>query len=75
MERTIETISVFATSAFGGYALHGIEYGADDYAIISYNYDGKRDPLRSYRIKTTATGRLYVTIGGIRVHLDNFIKV
>ncbi len=68
-------LGVYALSAFSAMVIHGIDYGIEDKAIISYNFDGKEGKKTKNIIHYTAKGRPYVVKYGRRYHLDNFMRV
>ena len=66
-------MAALATSAFGGYVIHGIEYGIDDYVYITYCVDNKI--LAHHRLKIRYSNRPYVLLHGRRLHFDDFLRL
>lgn len=65
-------MAALATSAFGGYVVHGIEYGADEYAYITYQINNKILSYHKLLIRYNAHSAAYVVINGNRFHLNDF---
>lgn len=69
---THEMIGYHAMSAFFGYTVHGIE---DDYAYVATWYDGKPISYHRVLIRYDKLDCPYVVISGVRVYLNEFIRL
>lgn len=67
-------MAALATSAFGGYVFHGVEYDIDDYAYITYQTD-KILAWHKLKIRYNAHGAAYVVINGNRFYLNDFFPL
>ena len=65
-------MAILATSAFGGYVVHGVEYGIDDRVYITYQIDNKILSYHKLLIRYNAHGAAYVILGGNRFYLNDF---
>ena len=68
-------LGIYPLSAFDCMLFHGVEYGPDDKAIISYIHNGVEDKKTKNTIYYTAKARPYIVKFGRRYHLDNFQRV
>ena len=67
-------VAALATSAFSAYVFHGIEFGVNDYAYITY----QTDKILSYHkllIRYNAHYAAYVVLGGNRFYLNDFLRL
>ena len=67
--------AALATSAFGGYVVHGVEYGTDDRVYITYQIDNKILSYHKLLIRYNAHGAAYVIINGNRFYLNDFLRL
>ena len=67
-------MAVLATSAFGGYVVHGIEYGIDDRAYITYQIDDKILSYRTLLIRYNEHCAASVVINGSRFYINEFLR-
>lgn len=65
-------VAALATSAFGGYVVHGVEYDTDDHVYITYQIGNKILSYHKLLIRYNAHGAAYVIIGGNRFYLNDF---
>lgn len=67
--------SIAYYSGFGGFEIKGIEYGIND---VLYAVSGAWTALKSYhrlKIRYSSSGSPYVVLRGIRIHLDECIRM
>ena len=67
-------MAALATSAFGGYVVHGVEFGIDDRVYITYQIDNKILSYHKLLIRYNAHYAAYVVIGGNRFYLNDFLR-
>ena len=67
-------MAALATSAFGAYVMHGIEFGVKDHAYITYQANGKILSCHRLLIRYNAHYAAYVVIGGNRFYLNDFLR-
>ena len=67
-------MAVLATSAFGGYVMHGVEFGINDRAYITYQIDNKILSYHKLLIRYNAHSAAYVIINGNRFYLNEFFR-
>ena len=68
-------MAALATSAFGGYVVHGIEFGIDDRVYITYQIDNKILSYHKLLIRYNAHGAAYIVITGNRFYLNDFLRL
>ena len=68
-------MAALATSAFGGYVVHGVEFGIDDYIYITYQIDNKILAYHKLLIRYNAHYAAYVIINGNRFYLNDFLRL
>ena len=68
-------MAALATSAFGGYVVHGVEYGINDYAYITYETDNGVKEYHKLIIRYTKGGEVYVLLNGRRLKLSDFCRI
>ena len=68
-------MAALATSAFGGYVVHGVEYGINDYAYITYETDNGVQAYHKLMIRHTTGGGAYVLLNGTRLKLAEFCRI
>ena len=68
-------MAALATSAFGGYVMHGIEFGVKDHVYITYQANGKILSCHRLLIRYNAHYAAYVVIGGNRLYLNDFLRL
>ena len=68
-------MAALATSAFGGYVMHGVEYGIDDRVYITYQIDDKILSYHKLIVRYTADGSAYVILHGGRLYLNEFLRL
>ena len=68
-------MAALATSAFSGYVVHGIEYGIDDYAYITYETDNGVQSYHKLMIRRTMNGDPYILLHGRRLKLSEFCRI
>ena len=71
-----QVIAAKAFSAFDGIAIHGIEYGIEDYIIFSHECNGQRDgkPHRR-KIYYSASDEPFFMYNRRREYLKDYIRV
>ena len=68
-------MAALATSAFGGYVVHGVEFGIDDRVYITYQIDNKILSYHKLLIRYNAHYAAYVVINGNRFYLNEFLRL
>ena len=68
-------MAALATSAFSGYVVHGIEYGINDYAYITYETDNGIQAYHKLIIRNTMSGGAYVLLNGTWLKLAEFCRI
>ena len=68
-------VAALATSAFGGYVIHGVEFGIDDRVYITYQIDNKILSYHKLLIRYNAHYAAYVVINGNRFYLNEFLRL
>ena len=68
-------MAILATSAFGGYVMHGVDFGVNDHAYISCQSNGKILSCHRLLIRYNAHYAAYVVIGGNRFYLNDFLRL
>jgi hypothetical protein len=70
---TRETIAYY--SGLAGVEIHGIEYGIEDYVFC---VSGAFCSCKSYhrvKISYTASGKAFIRINGVRIPLDECVRI
>ena len=68
-------MAALATSAFSGYVVHGVEYGINDYAYITYETDNGVQAYHKLVIRHARSGNPYVLLNGRRLKLSEFCRI
>ena len=68
-------MAILATSAFSAYVMHGIEFGVNDHAYITYQIDNKILSYHKLLIRYNAHYAAYVVINGRRLKLNEFCRI
>ena len=68
-------IAVLATSAFSAYVMHGIDFGINDRAYITYQANNKILSYHKLLIRYNAHYAAYVVLGGNRFYLNDFLRL
>ena len=66
-------IAVFSESAFGGVAIHGIEYGITDYVFVEF-FSGERSSYHRLKIRYGTHGMTF-KVYGRTYHINEFVRV
>ena len=68
-------MAILATSAFGGYVMHGIEFGVNDHVYITYQANDKILSCHRLLIHYNAHYAAYVLLNGRRLKLNEFCRI
>ena len=69
-------IGVYAGNGMGGgWVLLDIIHGVEDCAVAGYYVDSRLDYVREYKINYNLSGRPYIRAYGLRMHLDDFMRI
>ena len=71
----ITGMEILATSAFSAYVMHGIAFGVNDHAYITYRANGKILSCHRLLIRYNAHYAAYVVSGGNRFYLNDFLRL
>ena len=69
------SMAILATSAFSAYIMHGVEFGVNDHAYITYQANGKILSYHKLLIRYNAHYAAYVVINGNRFYLNDFLRL
>ena len=67
--------AALCVSVFACYVLYGIEYGADEYAYITYETDNGLQAQHKLLIRYTTRGEAYVLLNGRHLKLKEFHRI
>ena len=67
-------MAALATSAFGGYVVHGVEYGIDVRVYITYQINNKILSYHKLIIHYTKKDA-FVRLHGKRLHMTEFCRI
>lgn len=68
-------IAFYPLTNGGGVELLGVQNGIEDKVEVSINTGSTRKQRGPYKVYTTARGRTYFIMNGIRYYLDDFVRL
>ena len=68
-------MAALATSAFSTYVMHGIAFGVNDYAYITYQVNDKILSCHRLLIRYNEHYEAYVLLNGRRLKLNEFCRI